>query len=209
MNTETMPTILRYFADPVAVKSEPGYWNTLVVSVMAEMSDGTTSKIGEYPRNYHCMYDTFCPFRQGDEWFALYSTDYTATRVMALPSCEDLGGEERDGAGFCPVSFWVGTPGTEEAFGREEEWPGTWGLIAGCVWGDDDSWKVMHLDLTNAAQGVVVRDQRFGFVEMERGETNCLRDVIVDAAIDSYGGPWVRMRTVQTLAVRAASEDVP
>lgn len=45
----------------------------------------------------------------------------------------------------------------------------TWcpfGFVAGCVWGDDSSWKIQFLDLSRAAEGVLVRDDRFGYAEM-------------------------------------------
>jgi hypothetical protein len=34
------------------------------------------------------------------------------------------------------------------------------------VWGDDDSWKVQFLDLTDVRSGVIRRDERFGYVEL-------------------------------------------
>jgi hypothetical protein len=33
------------------------------------------------------------PFMQDGRWFALYTPDYAATRIMELPSCKDLGTE--------------------------------------------------------------------------------------------------------------------
>jgi hypothetical protein len=50
---------------------------------------------------------TFCPFQHGDRWYALYSADYTTTRMMSLPECQDLGGEEPNPSGFCPVEYYV------------------------------------------------------------------------------------------------------
>lgn len=63
---------------------------------------------GRFERNYWSAGpETFAPFMVCDRWFALYSPDYTATRVMSLPDCRDLGGEEPDACGFCPVELWV------------------------------------------------------------------------------------------------------
>lgn len=63
---------------------------------------------GSYSRNY-CSFgtSTFAPFTVGQRWYALYSPDYTCTRVMSLPDCIDIGGEEPDTFGFCPVELWV------------------------------------------------------------------------------------------------------
>lgn len=71
------------------------------------VKDGNEEQVGEYVRNYPGLMDTFCYFRKGDKEFALYSPDYTATRIMELPTCKDIGGEEPDGGGFCPVDFYV------------------------------------------------------------------------------------------------------
>ena len=36
----------------------------------------------------------------------------------------------------------------------------------GCIWGDDTSWKVQHLDLSRITEGTLVRDDRFGYVAL-------------------------------------------
>lgn len=36
----------------------------------------------------------------------------------------------------------------------------------GCYWGDDTSWKVQYLDLSRVQQGIISRDDRFGYVEL-------------------------------------------
>lgn len=38
--------------------------------------------------------------------------------------------------------------------------------MAGCVWGDDSSWKIQYLDLSHADEGVIKREERFGYIEM-------------------------------------------
>ena len=40
------------------------------------------------------------------------------------------------------------------------------GFIAGCIWGDDSSWKIEFLDLSEIGSGVIKRDSRFGYIEM-------------------------------------------
>ena len=78
---------------------------------------------------------------------------------MSLPECADLGGEEADAGGFCPVDYYVPCdPKTGESCG--------FGFVSGCVWGDDCSWKLQYLDLSRAHEGKVVREERFGYVEV-------------------------------------------
>jgi hypothetical protein len=43
---------------------------------------------------------------------------------------------------------------------------GEFGFVWGCVWGDDSSWKVQCLDLRRIREGVISRDERFGYVEI-------------------------------------------
>ncbi len=47
-----------------------------------------------------------------------------------------------------------------------EQPSGQYGFVFGCVWGDDSSMKVQYLDLSRITEGILVRDDRFGYVEM-------------------------------------------
>src|SRR5262245_49396950 len=91
------------------IENAPGTWNSLNVGVFELFDDAREEQIGQYVRNYGRLYDTFFPFEQNGKYFALYSPDYTATRIMELPSCRDIGGEEPHSWGFCPVDFFVPT----------------------------------------------------------------------------------------------------
>lgn len=84
----------------------PGGWKGLRVGIFLVSPEGE-QQIGEYTRNYGSFYRTFYPFKKDDKEYALYSPHYTAPRVMELPSCKDIGGEEPHTAGFCPVDFFV------------------------------------------------------------------------------------------------------
>ena len=148
----------------------PGTWRRVAIDVL----DGERA-VGAYERNY-AMLQTFEPFRQGDRNFALVSSNYTATSIMDLATGEIIGGEQPDSGGFCPVGFYVPDwwdvhdatilPGTTH-WSTDKEWPvGDFGFVWGCVWGDDSSWKVQYLDLACAADGVVSRDERFGYLEL-------------------------------------------
>jgi hypothetical protein len=47
---------------------------------------------------------------------------------------------------------------------------GQWGVYAGCVWGDDSSYKLRYVDLSKVSEGVVTTDDRFGYVELPEGK---------------------------------------
>jgi len=40
------------------------------------------------------------------------------------------------------------------------------GFVSGCRWGDDTSWKIRFLDLSKVKDGIVVADDRLGYVEL-------------------------------------------
>ncbi len=148
-------------------------------------ADGTSRQIGTYRRNYAAFaLSTFFPFQPQPygQWLALYSPDYTGTRILELPSCTDLGGEESNSNGFCPVEFYVpyDHPNVQKA-GHA----GLFGFVAGCIWGDDSSWKVQHLDLSMASSGILVRKELFGYVSIPEGRAS-LKDCI---SLDAYRPP--------------------
>jgi hypothetical protein len=194
------------------VQYRPGAWTGLRVGVFRRQGDDD-EQIGEYERNYSALFHTFHPFQADGRDLALYSPHYTATRLLELPSCRDIGGEEPSSDGFCPVEFYVPryvdldlrvddgpprrhrrqAPKPEELAPRtvEVQWPATsdrpartelhhhtpvgplryhpFGFVSGCVWGDDSSWKVQYLDLSRAAEGILRREERFGYVELPEG----------------------------------------
>ncbi len=110
------------------------YWNSLEIGVFQSHLDEETKEelayymIGTYKRNYSAFYNTFFPFERDGVWYALYSRDYTCTRVMKLPECIDIGGEDPESCGFCPVDYFV--PKVKDVYMP-------FGFVAGCVWGDD------------------------------------------------------------------------
>lgn len=87
------------------VPNEPGAWDSAKIAIWR---DGTL--IGEYIRNYASYaIMTFYPFQIGNEWYALYSANYTTTRVMKLHEdrIEDWCGEHPAMGGFCPVEYYI------------------------------------------------------------------------------------------------------
>src|SRR5262245_23743609 len=175
--------------------NRPG-WDYSVVTIF----DGVL-EVGSYERNIGRFgAETFAPFEIDGAWYALYSRDYTCTRIMSLPDCRDLGGEEPRAHGFCPVELYVpryksvitidknGRPSESWKFEEKGEkygcddtdsfgnsiTVGAWksldiGFVAGCLWGDDSSWKLEVFDLSRAKEGILERSARFGHLQLADG----------------------------------------
>ncbi len=191
------------------VENRPGTWNSVRVGVF--LCEGEKKEtVGQYIRNYPSLFRTFCHFRRNDKDYALYSPDYTASRIMELPSCKDIGGEEPHAAGFCPTDYYVPRYVERESIGLNDEvhrhrvnepsaedlvarttkftpldektgqritvekpsYPVSpllyhpFGFVAGCIWGDDSSWKIQYIDLSSAESGILKRDARFGYIAL-------------------------------------------
>lgn len=159
-----------YFARPLAkIPNPPGprgepTWHSIEVGVF-RVVDEQESQVGRYVRNYTTLFKTFLQFRRGGQDFALYSPDYTCTRLVQLPGCIDIGGEEPSGMGFCPVEYHVACADDADATGETRLYLEC-GFVAGCVWGDDSSWKIQFLDLSQATSGRLKRDGRFGYIRL-------------------------------------------
>src|ERR1035437_9608037 len=94
-----------FIIECTSIENKPGTWNSTKVSIVR---DGIL--IGEYLRNYsRNTKETFFPFLLGGDWYALYSADYTTTRVMKLyeDRIEDWCGEDSSSFGFCPVEMYI------------------------------------------------------------------------------------------------------
>jgi len=202
------------------VQNSPGTWNSTKVSIYRDDSYDVKSNvyrkgilIGEYLRNYSSFaYETFYPFQVGEEWYALYSANYTATRVMKLynDSIEDWCGEETHSNGFCPVEFYVpkyietehrytdtvtneektyliqyvDCDYSNEEFNVELNSPNfkkleycNFGFLSGCVWGDDSSWKLRYIDLSQIPNKELIISDKFGYWELpnELSLKKCIR----------------------------------
>ena len=151
-----------FFVETQKLDQGERHMSWLRVSIYERTPDGPR-RIGEYTRKHAGLYDTFLPFRQGGQWFALYSADYTTTRVMRLPSCEDIAGEKPHPHGFCPVEFHVPYVDPQVVAAGHA---GLFGFVAGCIWGDDSSWKIQYLDLSRITSGELTRDERFGYLPL-------------------------------------------
>lgn len=189
-----------------------GYWNYVLVEIFEN-----DIKIGEYVREYPGSCETtFFPFKKDGKWYALYSSDYTLTRVMSLPDCKDVCGEvdlENDGCGFCPVDFYVPsyiimrdlkndkgeiTPyivdEPDEINNMDELLYFPFGFVSGCHWGDDSSMKIQFLDLSNIPNELK-RDERFGYAEQAIGDLrHCVR---IYADYESLSTPRIILSLMQ------------
>jgi len=94
-----------FSVEALTVEHTDGLWDSTKISIFRD-----DILIGEYIRNYHAYGAlTFCPFHVGDNWYALYSAHYTATRVMKLHNdrIEDWCGQDPSSNGFCPTEIYV------------------------------------------------------------------------------------------------------
>ncbi|HVW03039.1 MAG TPA: hypothetical protein VHB77_21945 [Planctomycetaceae bacterium] len=177
-----------YFVRSTPKPNGPGFIDSTIVEVYRRLqTDNSREKICEYVRNYSLL-QTFEPFRQGGREFALISRDYTMIAVLDLSSGTIIAAESV--GGFCPVGFYVpdwwdvndgsDIPGSA-SWSADDEWPtGRFGFVWGCIWGDDSSWKVQYLDLSRITEGIIIREERFGYVELATsGYTSpCLRETL-------------------------------
>lgn len=247
---------MKYIAKEIGeLERRPDSWRGIKVGIF-QVENEKEEQVGEYERNYSTLFKTFHYFQKDGKDFALYSPDYTVTRIMELPSCKDIGGEEPHSLGFCPVDYFIptyieqeiisetsGSMGTNKKevrkarinnpqenalsefvnktpftnFNTREECEtittyrpltallySPFGFVAGCVWGDDSTYKIQYLDLSEAEKGIVKREERFGYIALP--ENLSLKD-----AIDIYDYGWdeedesanyIRINTMQTFDLK-------
>ena|SRR5271168_1763735 len=130
----------------------------LIVSVYQTNENGEKIKISQYDRDHHDFFNTFFPFRQDNKDYALISKHYSKTSIIELPSCKMVAEEPWSlKESLCPMDFYV-----------LENNP-TIGFVAGCRYNDDTTYKIEYLDLTNITRGKILRDNRFGYIELSEG----------------------------------------
>ncbi|WP_395752704.1 hypothetical protein [Prosthecobacter sp.] len=180
----------KYVVSASLKPNRPGTWDSTLVRVFKRRPHETERDfVCELERNYSLL-QTFEPFRKGGREYALISRNYTQTAVLDLASGMVIAEESEDapGGGFCPVGFYVPDwwdvndgsviPGSPY-WDQDYEWPnGEFGFVWGCQWGDDSSWKIQYLDLTRIEEGIIRRDDRFGYVEVA---TEGYRSASIDA----------------------------
>lgn len=175
-------------------EDKEGHWPTTALLIFR----GDTL-LGGYRRLYPSFAkETFAPFEWKGQWYALYSANYTCTRVLRLDeiSLEDWCGEEPASHGFCPTEFYapqvyviegegdgdgiwcINEPtvyDTYDEFAREAattespvQYTG-FAFLAGCVWGDDSYWKLRYIDYSKVDERILTIDERFGYHPLPTG----------------------------------------
>lgn len=166
----------RYFVRTTQLPNPP-YIPSTTVEVLERRESQSPRTVCSYVRNLG-MFQTFEPFRQRGRNFALISRDYRRTAVIDLDTGAVVAEEAE--TEFCPVGFYVPDwwdvyddsviPGSDY-WNRDCEWPtGDFGFVWGCVWGDDSVWKVRYLDLGRVSEGLIVCEERFGYLELATGD---------------------------------------
>jgi len=138
-------------------------------------------QVGEYIRNYFDMMKTFFHFRREGKDYALYSPEYNGIRIMELPSCKDIGGEDNNKDDFSPREFYV--PWIWNSYFEKIEGEmlvstphdlSNFGFVLGC---DNEGDNILQfIDLSEVDKGILKRDSRFGNIKIR--ENSNLEDVI-------------------------------
>lgn len=161
----------RYWTTTKEIRNKPGEWSGLLVEIFDDEKPGEDKKIGEYKRDYHALFNTFVPFTQDGEDFALFSDHYQSTKVMRLPDCVPIA-VEKSPSEFCPVEYYVPISQAAEFGGRNIDGEeiigpnGQFAFVSGCFWGDDSSWKIAAIDLQAIRAGDVQVSFPFGYMEL-------------------------------------------
>ncbi len=204
------------------VQNSPGTWNSTKVSIFRD-----DKLIGEYLRNYHGSgIETFYPFEMNNEWYALYSANYTATRVLKLHEdrIEDWCGEEASSFGFCPIEFYIPRYNmysvkdkydyydVDAEYKTQEEFVETqtsadfvetkfcnFGFMSGCIWGDDSSWKLRYIDLEKIPEKELSIIEKFGYWELPH---NMSLKECIDMSGWEPDHDWVRLVKSECINVK-------
>jgi hypothetical protein len=115
--------------------------------------------IGKYIRNSP-LYATFTffPFKHANEWYALYSADYTKTCVMKLLEnniihwCDDS-----NNSLIYPVEYFI------HSYDNNEQTKFcNFGFVSGLVRDDVSLWKLQYIDLSKVYNKKMTISERFG-----------------------------------------------
>lgn len=59
-----------------------------------------------------------------------------------------------------------------------EAFTGQWGLYSGCLWGDDNYAKLRYVDLSRISEGIVLTDERFGYIALPDSGGGAIKDMV-------------------------------
>lgn len=130
--------------------------------------------IHSYYRTYPCLFRTIDAFRYKNSDYIIFSDFTTALKIISVASKEII---EVSTSGFCPTEVFV--PSQEDITHRI-----TGGqylpfmLVAGCLWGDDSSWKIQYLSLEDLSRPLKL-EEKFGYLELASG-CHLKEDVVVE-----------------------------
>lgn len=222
INDNKYKHLTNYFAAEIEKIGEKGTWQKTRMGIYKDYV-----QIGEYVRTYPAFGEsTFHPFKgKDDQWYALYSADYCYTRVMTLPDCKDIGGESEYKGHFCPVEYFIPTwqdhtYSSDYKAGKKLEVPELvtfrinnpaekdlthtpiqwydFAFVAGCIWGDDSSWKVQYIDLSDPYN--IKRIERFGYLELPGNQS--LREAVDMAFYDPASYRNITFNTQLSFSMR-------
>ncbi|MBK9923975.1 MAG: hypothetical protein IPP66_01660 [Anaerolineales bacterium] len=114
---------------------------------------------GEEPSSWgFCPVDYYVPsyIEQEFEWTSQDGAKHITRQRLNEPSEDDLLPSEGEYSRATPISPLLYYP---------------FGFIAGCIWGDDSSYKIQYLDLSEVEKGIIRREERFGYIAIPEGLT--------------------------------------
>lgn len=183
------------------IDNGPSAWNSQKLQVFKWTDNPWISDfVGSYVRNYPSFgVETFASFEQDGQWYALISDEYTRVACIELPSMEIISSTPGGSSGFCPVEIWVPQyyEHSHEKYGKfriydndldefdtseDREWTyigpyyESFALYSGCIWGDDHSWKVQAIDISDPHNIKELRP--FGYTELATDSS--IRDIKID-----------------------------
>lgn len=130
--------------------------------------------------------------------YLLFSKDYVRASVLNLDNGDECDesypiyhGKEEPSISFCPMEFKT-FPIVDDYDGSDKDiaswmemcherldfcndilsFSGVFALESGCIWGDDSSSKLRHVDLSRIRDGVLKCDERYGYFELLGGLEN-------------------------------------
>lgn len=81
----------------------------------------------------------------------------------------------------------------------ENLYEGQCGFVSGCYWGDDSSWKLQYLDLSKITEGIIKREDRWGYWELPEGKS--IKECINFEEIELPSFTQVKVLKEQTLPI--------
>lgn len=111
------------------------------------------------------------------DWYRSGEYDQYKSTLEKNPEWFEPGGyyegkgpnDKINGEGFCPMDFYVPVYDKYYEDGDGFQPDGMHGFVSGCIWGDDTSSKIRHIDLSRITEGIIEEDERYGYIEMPDG----------------------------------------